>query len=151
MRDLGISRAAPFFVAYAATTVTLRILGRRILGRMGTHRVAIPAFAIFAVGLAGICLFPLPGSMVLAGIACGAGHGSLFPVLNALSVSRAPAHLHGIVISVHTGALDLGGVVGTPVCGAIARAFGYRTMFATAALGALCGLAIMLWDRRRRA
>ena len=150
-RDLGIARAAPFFTAYAATPVTLRIVGRRILGRMGTHRVAIPAFAVFAIGLAGICLFPLPGSMVLAGMACGAGHGSLFPVLNALSVSRAPAHLHGVVISLHTASLDLGGVIGTPICGAIAHAFGYRTMFATAALGALCGLSIMLWDRRRRA
>jgi MFS family permease len=150
-RELGIARAAPFFIAYAATTVTLRILGRRVLGRMGTHRVAIPAFAVFAVGLAGICLFPLPGSMVLAGMACGAGHGSLFPVLNALSVSRAPAHLHGVVISVHTAALDLGGVLGTPICGALARVLGYRAMFSTVAGGALCGLAIMLWDRARRA
>ena len=150
-RSLGIARAAPFFIAYAATTVILRIVGRRILGRMGTHRVAIPAFALFAVGLAGICLFPLPGSMVLAGMACGAGHGSLFPVLNALSVSRAPAHLHGIVISLHTASLDLGGVLGTPICGAIAHALGYRAMFASVAGGALCGLAIMLWDRARRA
>jgi MFS family permease len=150
-RALGIERAAPFFAAYAATTVALRILGRRVLGRMGTHRIAIPAFAVFAVGLGGICLFPLPGSMVLAGMACGAGHGSLFPVLDALSVSRAPAHLHGIVISLHTGALDLGGVLGTPLCGAIAHALGYRTMFATVAFGALFGLAIMVWDRRRRA
>src|SRR4030095_3891907 len=88
-RALGIERAAPFFTAYAATTVVLRILGRRILGRMGTHRVAIPAFAIFAVGLAGICLFPMPGSMVLGGMAWGAGRGSLFPVIHALSVYRA--------------------------------------------------------------
>lgn len=150
-RELGIERAAPFFTAYAATTVALRIFGRRVLGRMGTHRVAVPAFGLFAVGLAGICVFPLPGSMILAGMACGAGHGSLFPVLNALSVSRAPAHLHGVVISLHTASLDLGGVLGTPICGAIARAWGYRAMFATVAAGALCGLAIMLWDRRRRA
>jgi MFS family permease len=149
-RALGLDRAAPFFIAYAATTVTLRVFGRRILGRMGTHRVAIPAFAVFAVGLAGICFFPLPGSMVLAGMACGAGHGSLFPVLNALSVSRAPAHLHGVVISVHTAALDLGGVLGTPLCGAIAHTYGYRAMFSTVAAGALCGLGIMLWDRARR-
>jgi MFS family permease len=149
-RELGIARAAPFFIAYAATTVTLRVFGRRILGRMGTHRVAIPAFAMFAAGLAGICLFPLPGSMVLAGMACGAGHGSLFPVLNALSVSRAPAHLHGVVISVHTASLDLGGVIGTPICGALAQGLGYRAMFATVAGGALCGLGIMLWDRARR-
>jgi len=149
-RALGLERAAPFFISYAATTVVLRILGRRILGRMGTHRVAIPAFAVFAIGLAGICLFPLPGSMLLAGMACGAGHGSLFPVLNALSVSRAPAHLHGVVIAVHTASLDLGGVLGTPICGAIASSLGYRAMFTTVAAGALCGLAIMLWDRARR-
>ena len=120
------------------------------------HRIATPTCRGFLhrcigfFGLAGICFFPLPGSMVLAGIACGAGHGSLFPVLNALSVSRAPAHLHGVVISVHTAALDLGGVLGTPICGAVAHAFGYRTMFTGVAAGALCGLGIMLWDRARK-
>ena len=148
-RALGLERAAPFFIAYAATTVLLRIFGRRVLGRMGTHRVAIPAFAVFAVGLAGITLFPLPGSMLLAGMACGAGHGSLFPVLNGLAVTRTAPRLHGTVVSLYTAALDGGAVLGTPLCGAIARAAGYRTMFAAMAAACLAGIPFMMGDARR--
>ncbi len=147
-QDLGLARAAPFFVAYATTTVLLRVAGRRLPDRLGPHRIAVPAFGIFALGLGGLCLLPAPGMLVLAGIACGAGHGSLFPVLNALAVERTPLPLHGTVVSLYTGAMDLGGVLGTPACGLVARAYGYRTMFALTALTGLAGLALMARDWR---
>jgi MFS family permease len=149
-RDLGIARAAPFFVAYASSTIVLRIFGRRLPDRLGAHRIAVPAFGLFALGLGALCLIPRPGLLVLAGIACGAGHGSLFPVLNALAVERTPARLHGTVVSLYTGALDLGGVLGTPLCGGLARAVGYRIMFACMALTSLAGLGLMRSDRRAR-
>src|SRR5262249_16733136 len=84
---------------------------------------------------------PVPGMLVAAGIACGAGHGSLFPVLNGLAVARTPARLHGVVVSLYTAALDAGAVLGTPLCGAIARAAGYRLMFALMAAASAAGLA----------
>ena len=149
-RDLGIPRAAPFFAAYAATTVVLRIFGRRMLDRLGTRRVAMPAFAVFALGLSALTALPAPGLMVLAGVACGAGHGTLFPVLQALAVARTPVHLHGRMISLYTAALDGGAVLGTPLCGAIARVAGYRAMYATMAAGSLVGLFLMAGDRPPR-
>ena len=148
-RDLGIARAAPFFAAYATTTIVLRIFGRRLPDRVGAHRVAIPAFAAFAFGLAALVFLPWRGILVVAGIACGSGHGTLFPVLNGLAVSRTPVHLHGSVVSLYTAALDLGAVVGTPLCGAVARVAGYRPMFALMALASVAGLALMVTDRRR--
>jgi MFS family permease len=148
-RDLGLARAAPFFAAYASTTIALRIAGRRLLDRLGPHRVSVPAFGLFAAGLGGLCGLPAPGVLLAAGVACGAGHGSLFPVLGALAVARTPPRLHGTVMSLYTGALDLGAVVGTPVCGAIARVAGYRVMFATMAAASLAGLVLMAADRRR--
>ena len=148
-RVLGLDRATPFFAAYATTTIALRILGRRLLGRLGTHRIAAPVFAVFALGLATLCALPAPGILVLAGVACGAGHGSLFPILNALTVARTPPHLHGTAVGLYTGALDLGAVVGMPAAGAVAQAAGYRTMFALTALACLGGLAIIVHDHRR--
>src|SRR5262245_21949572 len=153
-RDLFIMHASPFFVAYATTTVLLRIVGRRLPDRVGPQRIAVPSFGVFAAGLVALCFLPVPGVLVLAGVACGAGHGSLFPTLNALTVERTPPRLHGIAVSLYTAALDLGGVVGTPLCGAIARGFGYRTMFALTSTTALGGLTLMARDlraaRRRR-
>lgn len=148
-RDLGIARAAPFFTAYASTTIVLRVFGRRLPDRIGHHPIALPSLAVFALGLAMLCLLPLPGVLILAGMACGAGHGSLFPVLNALAVSRTPPRFHGTVVSLYTGALDAGAVIGTPISGAVARLAGYRVMFALMSVLSVGGLWLLFEDRRR--
>ncbi len=145
-RDLGVAHAAPFFAAYATTTIVLRLFGRRLPDRLGPHPIAIPSFAVFAGGLAALALLPLPGILVAAGIACGAGHGSLFPVLNGIVVARTPARFHGTVVSLYTAALDGGAVLGTPLCGAIAHAVGYRAMFTAMAAASLAGLGLVRLD-----
>ena len=147
-RDLHIARAAPFFAAYASTTIALRVFGRRLPDRMGAHPIAVPSFGVFALGLAALCLLPQRGVLVAAGMACGAGHGSLFPVLNGLAVTRTPARFHGTVVSLYTAALDGGAVLGTPLCGAIAHMAGYRAMFAVMAAASLAGLLLMTRDAR---
>src|SRR5436309_780240 len=148
-RDLHIDRAAPFFAAYASTTIALRVFGRRLPDRMGAHPIAVPSFGVFALGLAALCLLPQRGVLVAAGMACGAGHGSLFPVLKGLAVARTPARFHGTVVSLSTAALDGGAVLGTPLCGAIAHTAGYRAMFAVMAAASLAGLLLMTRDARR--
>jgi predicted MFS family arabinose efflux permease len=148
-RALGIERAAPFYAAYASTTILVRVFGRRLPDRVGAHPIVLPSFATFALGLGLLCLSPSPELLIVAGMACGAGHGSLFPVLNSLAVARAPARLHGTVVGLYTGALDAGGVLGTPLCGAVARLAGYRTMFGLMAAASLGGLLLMAIDRRR--
>jgi MFS family permease len=104
---------------------------------------------VFALGLALLCFLPAPGTLIAAGIACGAGHGSFFPVMNALTVTRTPFHLQGLAVSLYTAALDLGQTLGTPIGGAIARAAGYRAMFAVMAAASVGGLVLMIRDRRR--
>jgi MFS family permease len=99
-RDVGLARSGSFFVAYSATSVVIRLFGRRVLDVLGPHLISYPAFAIFGFGLAALALLPAPGILVLSGIACGAGHGTLFPVLNALAISRA-TRLQGTVVSLH--------------------------------------------------
>ncbi len=148
-RVVGMARAAPFFVAYSGTSIVLRVFGRRLLDQVPPHRVAVPAFTAIAVGLGGLWLLPHANVLVPAGMACGAGHGTLFPVLNALALSRTSSRLYGTVVSVMTAALDFGGVVGTPLCGALAEGVGYPTMFLAMAGAAVAGLAIMAADSRR--
>src|SRR5262249_26242491 len=87
-RGLGLARIGPFFPAYSATSVCLRLAGRRTLDVLGPHRVATPGFVAYAVGVIGLALLPNVvgtfGSVMLVacGMFCGMGHGSLFPVLN---------------------------------------------------------------------
>jgi predicted MFS family arabinose efflux permease len=146
-RDLGLARAAPFFATYATTSIVLRLVGRRLLDQLGPHRVAIPAFACIGAGLGLLCLLPRPGILVLAGMVCGAGHGSLFPVLNALAIERAPVRFAGTAVSLLTAASDLGAVLGTPLGGALAETVGYRGMFAFMAAATFVGTAVMAVDR----
>jgi MFS family permease len=145
-RDVGIPRAAPFFAAHAVTAIAVRLVGRRVLDRLGAHRVAIPMFAVCAAGLGALTFLPVPGLLAFAGACCGAAHGTLFPVLNALALARAPAALEGRAVSLVTAAFDLGAALATPAGGALAQAVGYPAMFAAAALLALLAAAALATD-----
>ncbi|HXJ32515.1 MAG TPA: MFS transporter [Candidatus Eisenbacteria bacterium] len=152
-RVLHVERTGPFFAAYAATSIVIRLFGRRTLDLMGPHRVSVPGFVAFALGLAGLAALPFALSastlvLVACGIGCGAGHGSLFPVLNALAVGRGPASKQGAVVGLHTAALDFGAVVGTPLCGAVAQVLGYPAMYGATALASLGGVVLMARDGR---
>jgi predicted MFS family arabinose efflux permease len=52
-------------------------------------------------------------------------------------------------MSLFTGVMDLGAVLGTPLCGAVAEVAGYRAMFAAMAVSAILGLALMARDPHR--
>ncbi len=145
-RDVGLARAAPFFAAHAATSIAVRLLGSRVLDRLGAHRVAIPMFVVLAVGLGALALMPAPGLLVLAGACCGAAHGTLFPVLNALALGRAPVTLEGRAVSLVTAAFDLGAALATPAGGALAEAVGYPATFAASALLGLAAAAALATD-----
>ena len=154
VHERGLAQAGPFFAAYSATSVVIRLFGRRTLDVLGPHRVAVPGFVVFAAGLAGLAGLPYVASglttslLVLSGMACGAGHGSLFPVLNALAISRAPAGKQGAVVGLHTAAIDVGAVLGTPLCGFLAERLGYPAMYGTMGLASLAGVGLMAKDAR---
>jgi MFS family permease len=151
-RVAGLARAWPFFAAYSATSVLIRLFGRRALDVLGAHRVSGPGFLVYGAGLGALALLPaLEGAqatwlLLVSGMACGMGHGSLFPVLNALVVARAPAGKQGAVIGLHTAAIDAGAILGMPLCGVIADALGYPAMYGATALACLAGLVLMVRD-----
>jgi MFS family permease len=152
-RGLGLARVGPFFAAYSATSVVIRLVGRRTLDVLGPHRVSGPGFVAYAVGVIGLALLPTFGTLatlalVLCGIFCGMGHGSLFPVLNALALSRGPANKQGAVVGLHTAAIDAGAVLGMPLCGLLADRVGYPAMWTTMAFACFGGLVLMARDAR---
>jgi len=148
VRSLGPLKAGPFFTAYAATSIATRLFGRRALDALGPHRAGIPAFLIFAAGLAALRAVPAPWVLIACGIACGLGHGALFPLLGAAASVRAPAGMQGTVMGLFTGALDLGAVVGTPLCGVLVDTVGYPAMFAVTAGACIGGVVMLRLDRR---
>ena len=143
-------KVGPFFLVYAGTSIGVRLLGRRLLDRLGPYRAGVPAFIVFAVGLVALRGVPAPGVLIACAVACGIGHGTLFPVLGALATMRAPVGMQGTVMGLYTGSLDLGGVVGIPVCGALAHVAGYPAMFTMVGGACMGGVMMLLIDRRHR-
>lgn len=149
-RTVGLERASPFFGAYMSAAVSTRLVGRRLLDELGPYRVAGPSLLLFGVGLAILALLPAPGILPLAGIACGAGAGTIFPVLTALALSRTPPAHQGSATSLMTAALDLGGLAGIPICGALAEAAGYPRAFAVVAAVEAAACLLLATDPGRR-
>jgi predicted MFS family arabinose efflux permease len=153
-RELGIERVGPFFVTYSATSVGIRLVGRRVLDVLGPHRVSGPAFVAYAAGVLGLAMLPtLAGTsstlaLMGSGGLCGLGHGSLFPVLNALAISRGPSAKQGAVVGLHTAAIDAGAVIGMPLCGLVADRAGYPAMWILMSLACCGGLVLMARDAR---
>jgi MFS family permease len=139
-----IGGVGSFFACYAAAAALVRIIGGRLPDAIGLRRVLLPALALLAVGILGLVgAGRHSGLLPPLGAACGAAHGYVFPILNALAVSRAPRGAWGAVVSLYTAMFDFGGVVGGPILGAIALALGYPAMYLAAAVSAGIGLLVM--------
>jgi hypothetical protein len=80
-RVVGIARAAPFFAAYSATSVVIRLFGRRNT-RRARVRIASSMPGFLAYGRALLSLSSLPvaeggyATLVLVGAASAAGSGT---------------------------------------------------------------------------
>lgn len=70
-----------------------------------------------------------------------------------LDIVERKAGRRGTVVSLHTAALDLGAVLGTPLCGLLAERAGFPAMFKVMAVACLAGLVPMAvdpaWSGRR--
>lgn len=141
----GGGSVGAFFMTYACTAVTTRVLTGRLPDRVGPRRVLIPALFLYA---SGVLLVPhLYGGfgLVVAGMICGAGHGYAFPILNALVVEQVSAAYRGRAVSWLTAMFDLGNTLANPLLGAVAHWVGYTTMFSTSGIGLLVTAVVFWW------
>jgi predicted MFS family arabinose efflux permease len=141
---LDLGSVGGFFACYAGAAALVRTVGGRLPDAIGLRRVLLPALALLGTGLFGLIgAGRHPAVLPAAGAACGAAHGYIFPILNALAVARAPREAWGAVVSLYTAMFDLGSVIGAPVLGAIALALGYQAMYLAAAAIGIAGFLIM--------
>lgn len=146
-----LGQVGPFFGAYTAGAVAVRVLGGRIPERVGPERAFVPAIALMSTGFVLLAWTHSPQVLLLAGVFVGSGHGFAFPILTGLVVARAPARDRGAALSVYTGLFDAGLLIGAPICGAIARASGHGAMFAAMVLLTVIAVfTLVSWDRRIR-
>jgi predicted MFS family arabinose efflux permease len=146
---IGIEHVSIFFASYVVSAVAVRLVGGRLADIHGRRAIALPSLAILVVSIAGLAVVAGPVTLALAGLAFGVGHGLLYPALNALMVDVCRREDRGKAMSLYNAAFNLGITGGMSVFGRVAEAYGYASMFTSAALVVLIGL-IVFWQRIER-
>ncbi len=125
----GIAEVGTYFLIYALAGVVVRVLGRRVLDRVGLARVMVPALVILALGMALIAGTGHRGILDLSALVGGIGHGYLYPALSALVIARSDIAGMGRSSSIYTSLFDLGTMAGPYALGIVGEYFGYGPLF----------------------
>ena len=146
---LGLPTISVFFLAYSSGAILTRIFGSRIADRIGEETIVPWALGINGVGYLILLMVNSSGMLMFAGFVTGAGHGFLFPCLNALAVRHEPARIRGKISGIFTGSIDAGNFLGSLLMGYIGEWFGYRPIFITTFLILMIGLLSFLGFLKR--
>lgn len=146
---IRIERVSAFFVAYVGAAILVRIFGGRLADIHGRRAVAAPSVAVLGGSIVALAFIDGESGLALAGIAFGAGHGFLYPALNALVVDVSAPEDRGKAMSLYNAAFNLGVTLGAVVFGRVAEARGYATMFVVAGLSVWLALLFLIRSERR--
>jgi MFS family permease len=138
--ERGVGHGAAVFTAFAASVVTMRVLGGWLPDRFGSIPCAIGAAIAEAIGLVVIA----EAHTLIGAVAMGGGFSLLFPSLALVVINRVPESRRGAAMGTFTAFFDLGVGVGSPIAGAAAAIGGYEAAFLLAAAFALGTVAVAL-------
>jgi len=145
----GIANPASVWGTYAAGAIGLRLLGARVLDRLGPPNLVAPALALYLGALVVLAGAADSGALLTAGLLAGLGHGACFPVVVSLVVTRAPERWRGSAMSAFTATWQATELVLPPLFGLLADAHDDAVMYAGAVAATLGGLAA--WAALERA
>ncbi len=134
----GITTVGVYFVIYALVGVVVRIVGRRLLDRVGLARALVPSLAILAIGMAMIAGTGHGGVLDMAAVIGGFGHGYVYPALSAMVIARTDMSAMGRSSSIYTSLYDAGTMAGPYLLGIVGEYFGYGPLFIVS--GAFAGI-----------
>jgi MFS family permease len=124
----GVRAIRPFFVAYTAAALAVRVLGGRLSDRLGHRAIAARALALYGLVVAAAGLLG-PHHLAALGLAFGLAHGAAFPALMALLIAETPARRRPRVLGIANGAMSVGISAVFPAGLLVAR-LGYAAVFA---------------------
>ncbi|MDR2442401.1 MAG: MFS transporter [Deltaproteobacteria bacterium] len=134
-QELGLPSAAGFFVISTIGTLTARLTSGRVYDRYGHFTVIPPSILLLVLSVLSIVLLPHPATLYISAVVYGLGMGSLFPSIQALTLSSVPPENRTIPTAIFFNAFDIGIGTGTLLMGLLAGHFG---TFAVVYLAAPC-------------
>ena len=145
--DLGVTvrQAALLASAYTLPYALMQIVLGPVGDAIGKSRLVRLALGVLTVGLALSTIAPTYGTVMAGRILAGAFAGGIIPASMALIGDRVPYEERQIAISRFLLAVILGQMSGSAVSGALAEAFGWRTVFglSTGLTALICAAALV--------
>lgn len=145
----GFKNIKVFFLVYAPTAMTLRVVFRHLPGQIGRSRTLVGGLLLQAAGL--LCLRGIEsqGQLILPGLLMGAGHCFVFPSMVDLAAAEFPFSYRGTGTAVILGAADLGMLLGYVGLGEVIGALGFDAAILTLSITVMSGAVIFALARRR--
>ncbi|MFB9074959.1 MFS transporter [Citricoccus parietis] len=142
-RDFG-TVASLFFAVYALTVLVSRLFTGRLMDRKGANIVMIPAFLLFAAGLATIAVAGTVVALMAAAVLVGLGYGQLQSAGQVICVTRVPRERAGMGASTYFLGIDAGMGLGPLLAGALVQWWGTTGLYWVLA-GFLVALVPVYW------
>jgi MFS family permease len=143
-----ISYISLYYVAYSFAAILTRLFGGRLADSLGEEKIIPYALVTMSAGLF-ITVF-ITGNWILliAGFLTGAGHGFLYPSLNAFALRGELPNTRGKITGVFTGSIDGGSFFGAILLGYVGVWSGFQALFITAGSCVLLGFLVFPFTRK---
>jgi MFS family permease len=136
-------RIGAFFFAYFVGLFGMRLANGMGLAWLARPAVLVPAYAFMALGLAALPLGDSAVLLVVVGLACGMGHGTIVPILYTMLLFGVPKERRGWAVASLAASFDTGMILSSVGLGLVGEWLGYRGIFwlsaGTVAAGATTG------------
>ncbi|MGK2928547.1 MAG: MFS transporter [Acidimicrobiales bacterium] len=141
--EIGLEDAGPFFFAYGAIVLLVRVVGAKIPDRLGVIRTSTLALTSIGVGVGTVAAFASPAGLWVGTVLLSIGMSLLFPALFTLAVQNAPADERSHAVGTFSLFFDLSQGLGAPALGLLVTIFGgERAAFVGGAVMAVMGLVL---------
>jgi MFS family permease len=131
-KQAGFERIGPFYIAYSAGAIGIRLTCGRLSDRWGRRKVILPALCLMGIGTLGLVWLTAPAALLVVGTVTGIAHGLLHPALSSSVIDLSMSEERGRALSAFSTAILLGSALGSFVFGIMAERFGYPAIFLTA-------------------
>ncbi len=109
----NITDSGLYYIAYALSSIGIRIPVGRISDRVGRQKIILPGLLTISVALLLLSLADSSLLFVVSGFVYGLGFSSVYPILTALLIDRVPEGARAQALSIFTASFDLGIALGS--------------------------------------
>lgn len=121
--------ASLFFAVYALTVLVSRLFTGTLMDRRGANVVMLPAFVLFAAGLAVIAVAPTVVVLLAAAVLVGLGYGQLQSAGQVICVTQVPRDRAGMGASTYFLGIDAGMGLGPLLAGILVQWHGTAGLY----------------------